>query len=117
MLSISPISSSQRNKQNSPNFKGHFSVSGDLVKEAYKEYAVFQTKFNRFVVKHQSRLFENQQGSDFFVVTCDKSLNKTVFNELDNLAEKFKLKLHATNEDIYKQDPDFDLDKAINKFI
>lgn len=113
MLSINPIRSSQINKQNSPNFKGHFSVSGNLTKEAYKEYTVFQTKFNKFVVKHQSRLFENNDFPEFFVVDCESSLNKTVFNALDNLAEKFKLKLHATNEDMYKQDPDFDLDKAV----
>lgn len=112
MLSISPINSLQNNKHNTPNFKGKFTLSGRQALDAFCEYTEFQKGLSNITQKHQVRFIDHSPFSDYFVVTCENSLNKTVFNKLDELAEKLKLKLTADNDDLYKLDPNFDLEKA-----
>lgn len=100
---ISPINVNQTNKQNAPNFTGWHTLRG---KNSHKAFLEFQK-----TLKKSQKIQMRENGLEEFHVVCENTnnFNVFIFGKLSELAEKFKLSLASTNEDVFRVSPGFDI--------
>ena len=98
MLSVSPISINQKNRQSTPSFKGVYTLTGSGTNTAAIELA---QKIVEKKLVSQVKLF--YKGSDYLQVECSDSLNKSIRTIIGRLAKKHGItiqKIKSTKIDI-----------------